>query len=68
MTLFEGRACFTGPHELAIDDRTRLTADQVVLATGARPLIPPPIAESGVGFRTSETVMGLDELPASMVS
>ena len=25
------------------------------------------IAESGVGFHTSDTIMGIDELPASMV-
>jgi mycothione reductase len=66
MTLIEGRARFTGPHELAVDD-TRITADQIVLATGARPVIPATIAESGVGYHTSETVMRLDQLPASMV-
>ena len=67
VTLIEGRARFTGPHELAMDDGSRLTADQIVLATGARPVIPPPIAESGVSYHTSDTVMRLDELPASMV-
>ena len=67
MTLIEGRARFTGPHELAVDDGTRITADQIVLAIGARPVIPASIAESGVGYHTSETVMHLDQLPASMV-
>jgi mycothione reductase len=67
VTLIEGRARFTGPHELAVDDGTRLTADRIVLATGARPVIPPPIAGSGVSYHTSDTVMRLDELPASMV-
>ena len=67
VTLIEGRARFTGPHELAVDDGTRITADRIVLATGARPVIPPPIAESGVDYHTSETVMRLDRLPTSMV-
>ncbi len=67
VTLIEGRARFTGPHELAIDDGTRITADRIVLATGARPVIPPSIAESGVDYHTSDTVMRLDRLPASMV-
>jgi mycothione reductase len=67
VTVIEGRARFTGPHELAIDDGTRVTADRIVLATGARPVIPPSIAESGVSYHTSDTVMRLDELPASMV-
>jgi mycothione reductase len=67
VTLIEGRARFTGPHELAVDDGTRITADRIVLATGARPVIPPAIAESGVEYHTSDTVMRLDRLPASMV-
>ena len=67
VTLIEGRARFTGPRELAIDDGTRVTADRIVLATGARPVIPPPIAESGVGYHTSDTVMRLNQLPASLI-
>ncbi len=66
VTLIEGRARFTGPLELAVDG-TRITADRIVLATGARPVIPPPIADSGVEYHTSDTVMRLDRLPASMV-
>jgi mycothione reductase len=65
--LIEQQARFTGPRELALDDGTRVTADQIVLATGARPVIPPAIATSGVSYHTSDTVMRLDELPASMV-
>ena len=67
VTLIDSRARFTGPHELTTEDGTRITADQIVLATGARPVIPPPIAEAGVSFHTSETVMRLDRLPGSMV-
>jgi mycothione reductase len=66
VTMIEGRARFTGPHELAVDG-TRITADRIVLATGARPVIPPPIAEAAVGYHTSDTVLRLDELPSSMV-
>src|SRR3984957_5847130 len=66
-TLIEGRARFTGPHELAIDDGTRVPPRRIVRAPGARPVIPSPIAESGVGYHTSDTVMRLDELPASMI-
>jgi mycothione reductase len=67
VTLFEGRARFRGPHELVIDDRTAITADRIVVATGGRPAVPPVIAESGVAFHTSDTIMGIDELPATMV-
>ena len=67
VTLIDSRARFTGPRELTTEDGTRVTADQIVLATGARPVIPPPIAEAGVSYHTSDTVMRLDRLPASMV-
>ena len=67
VTLFEGRARFVGPHELVIDDTTGITADRIVVATGARPTIPPVIADAGVEFWTSDTIMRIDELPASMV-
>lgn len=67
VTLFEGRARFAGPHELIVDDTTRISADRIVVATGARPVIPPVIAEAGVEFWTSDTIMRIDELPGSMV-
>ena len=49
VTLFEGRARFAGPRELVIDDKTRITADQIVLASGARPTIPPMRTEPACG-------------------
>jgi mycothione reductase len=67
VTLFEGRARFTGPHELAIDDQIRITADRIVVAAGAWPTVPPVIADSGVEFWTSDTIMRIDDLPASMI-
>jgi mycothione reductase len=67
VTLFQGHARFTGPHELVIDGDSRITAERIVLATGARPVVPPAIAEAGVEFHTSDTIMRIDELPARMV-
>ncbi len=67
VTVFQGHARFTGPRELVIDDDIRISADQIVLATGATPVVPPVIAGSGVEFHTSDTIMRIDELPARMV-
>jgi mycothione reductase len=67
VTLFEGRAHFTGPRELVIDGTTGIAADRVVVATGSRPTIPPVVADAGVEFWTSDNIMRIDELPASMV-
>lgn len=69
-TAYLGHARFVGERELEVDvDGTteRFTADQVVVATGARPQIPDLIAQSGVSYHTSDTVMRMDELPASMI-
>ncbi|WP_067438762.1 mycothione reductase [Nocardioides jensenii] len=68
-TVLEGHATFTGDHRLAVDlgDHVEeVTADQVVIAAGGRPVIPTEIAESGVPFETSDTIMRIDELPRSL--
>ncbi|MCT2584685.1 mycothione reductase [Actinophytocola gossypii] len=69
VTVFEGTARFTGPHELDIaladGNRTSITGDRVVLAAGGRPVVPDGL--ENVPFHTSDTVMRLDELPRRMV-
>jgi mycothione reductase len=67
VTVFEEYVRFAGPHELVINDGSRIEAQQIVIAAGGHPAIPPIVAESGVAFQTSDTVMRLDALPASMV-
>lgn len=73
-----GRARFVGERELEVritgpggrhevGSVQRITGDQVVVATGSRPRVPQPVLDSGVPFHTSDTVMRIDELPASMV-
>ena len=66
-TVFEGHARFAGPHELVINDTTRIEAEQIVIATGGRPEIPPVVENAGIEFHTSDTILRLDTLPASMV-
>ncbi len=66
VTLFEGSARFVGPRTLAVGDET-LQADQVVIATGSSPVVPPVFAGAGVEVHTSDTVMRLAALPASMI-
>jgi mycothione reductase len=38
-------------------------ADQIVIAAGARPMIPPPVAESGLPYETSDTIMRMEAPP-----
>ena len=66
-TVHEGFARFTGPRALTVDlhdgGTAGFTADRIVLADGGRPVVPPPVADSGVPFDTSDTIMRIDELP-----
>jgi mycothione reductase len=66
-TAFLGRATFTGPKALHIDTGDEVTADQIVIATGAHPFVPREVSDSGVPFHTSDTIMRLDELPKRLV-
>jgi mycothione reductase len=56
-----------GRYLLRTDDGVQFTAEQVVIAAGARPVIPPAILASGVDYHTSDTVMRIDELPEHLV-
>jgi len=60
---FLGRFQADGRYLLRTDDGAQFTAEQVVIAAGARPLIPPAIRASGVDYHTSDTVMRIAELP-----
>ncbi len=66
-TAYLGHARFTGDRTLTValgDGREEtLTADQVVVAAGAHPVVPDVVTESGVPFHTSDTVMRIDALP-----
>ena len=64
VTTFHARAVLTGPHEVEVEGR-RLTARHILIATGARPLVPAlPGAELGI---TSNEVFHLEALPKKIV-
>jgi mycothione reductase len=67
VTVFDGRARFVGPRELDVGAAEMITADQVVIAAGSRPVVPDLPGLSSVQFHTSDTVMRLPELPRSMI-
>jgi mycothione reductase len=70
VTLYEGTARFTGERRLEITpngggDAETITAERIVLANGARPMVPD--LDGLTDFHTSDTVMRLDELPQRMI-
>ncbi len=76
VTLFEGHARFVGERTLTVTSGDRsdsdpaevtITADQVVIAAGSRPVVPAVEGLAEVGFHTSDTVMRIDELPERLL-
>ncbi|MFI5690233.1 mycothione reductase [Kribbella sp. NPDC051586] len=67
VTVYDGTGRFTGFKELTVDNKDGSTsvfsADQFVLATGSRPIVPAIPGLEETGFHTSNTVMRLEELP-----
>lgn len=65
-TKFAGRTP-QGRYLLRTETGTEFTAEQVVIAAGARPWVPPVIADSGVRYHTSDTIMRIADLPDHLV-
>ncbi len=59
-------ARFVSPKVLQVGDE-QLTATDIVVACGARPMIPDIEGIDSVPFHTSDTIMRLDALPESMI-
>ncbi|MGR6521524.1 mycothione reductase [Rhodococcus erythropolis] len=66
-TVYRGHATFTGDKTIDTGTGETITADQVVIAAGSRPIIPEEIASSGVTYYTNEDIMRLPELPEHLV-
>lgn len=71
VSVYKGSARFVGDKtvEVALNDggTATVTADRIVLAAGARATVPGVIADSGVPFHTSDTLMRVDELPEHLI-
>src|SRR5919106_486955 len=63
--LREGRAELAGPHAVAVDGET-LTAGAILVATGARPAVPPIAGLEEAGYLTSTSALELTEAPARL--
>jgi mycothione reductase len=63
VTLFEGHARFVDVRTLDTGTGETITADDVVIAAGARPVVPDVEGLEEVGFHTSDTIMRIDALP-----
>ncbi len=66
VTVYRDSARFTGPKQVAVGGEV-ITADKIVLAAGARPVIPDIAGLDDVGYHTSDTIMRLDRLPEHLL-
>ena len=65
ITLVRGNACFIDEHTVAVNDQT-YTANNIIIATGSRPKMPPIEGISLPGVMTSEEMLEIRELPSSL--
>lgn len=63
--VFQGRAHFTGPDEIAVGD-ARLRFRRAVVATGAQPILPDIPGLAAAGVRTNESIFALEAAPARL--
>lgn len=61
-----GEARVTGPWTVAVDGR-EITTRHIVLATGARPSVPPIPGIEQVDYYTSDTIWSLEKLPRRLL-
>ena len=64
--VIKGAARFTGPKEVAVEDR-KIRARRFVVATGSSPALPPIPGLDEVPFLTNETVFDLQERPEHLI-
>jgi dihydrolipoamide dehydrogenase len=62
----EGKAKITSPHSVEVNGKT-LTARSIIIATGARPMVPTIFGLDKINYLTSDNVWNLKELPKKLV-
>lgn len=63
--VYTGEARFVGPKVLQVGEE-RITADTIVVAVGSRPDVPDVPGLDTVPFHTSDTIMRIEDAPASL--
>jgi len=63
VTVIKGHAAFTGPRAITVDGR-QLSADNIVIATGSQPVIPPIDGLDDVPVWTNREATTLADIPA----
>lgn len=70
ITVYDQHGSFVGPRTIRTGQGSAekvISGDQVIIAAGARPVVPDVVKESGVRYRTNEDIMRLQELPKELI-
>lgn len=70
VSLYEGCGRLLSPGELEVTAETgstRIRAKKIVIATGSRPLVPEPFSGNKKGVLTTDEILALSTIPASLV-
>ena len=67
VTLYSEYVRFTSPHRLETASGEEITADQIVVAAGSRPILPDIPGIDLPQVHTSDTVMRVDDLPGRVL-
>lgn len=62
----QGEAKITSPYSVEVNGKT-ITTRNIVIATGARPFVPPIEGVDEIGYLTSDTLWQLSEQPAKLL-
>ncbi len=68
--IFEGKAIVTAPGKISIESKNspaELEADNIILATGSKPIEIPSIPFDGQTIISSKEALSLEQIPSSMV-
>ncbi len=65
VTLFRGKGSFSADHTIQVNGE-QISAEKIVVATGARPARPDVPGLEGTPYWTSDDVFSLDDLPGSI--
>ena len=63
----DGTARFAGPHEVSIDEKQTVTAENILIATGSRPREIPGFEFDGKKILSSRDMLGLTKLPKKLL-
>ena len=67
VTVYAEPGRFVGPRRIAVGTDQEITAERVVVAAGARPVVPEIPGLDTVDYHTSDTIMRLPDRPSSLL-